>query len=89
MVVDEAFDEVQLKVKPAAIDEKLGGKGNIVILEGIPCTVNTARVDAAKEVFAMHPDIKIVGQDSGMWNRAKSLDVMQNILVKAPKIDAV
>lgn len=27
VVVDEAFDEVTLKVKPAAIDEKLGGKG--------------------------------------------------------------
>ncbi len=69
--------------------EKLDGKGNVVILEGIPCTVNTARVDAAREVFAMHPGIEIVGQDSGMWNRATSLDVMQNILVKAPKIDAV
>ena len=37
--------------------EKLGGKGNIVILEGVPSTVNTARVDAAKEIFAMHPGI--------------------------------
>lgn len=27
MVVDEAFDEVKLKVKTAAIDDKLGGKG--------------------------------------------------------------
>ncbi|MCP4834089.1 MAG: substrate-binding domain-containing protein, partial [Phycisphaera sp.] len=69
--------------------EKLGGKGNIVILEGVPSTVNTARVDAAKEIFAMHPDIKIVGQDSGKWNRAESLKVMQTMLVKAPKIDAV
>jgi ribose transport system substrate-binding protein len=71
------------------IVEKLGGTGKIVILEGIPCTVNTARVEAAMEVFAQHPGIEIVGRDSGMWNRQKSLDVMQNILVKAPKIDAV
>ena len=69
--------------------ERLDGAGNIAILEGIPCTVNTARVEAAKEVFAMHPGIKIVGQDSGMWNRATSLDVMQTILVKENKIDAV
>eukprot|EP01043_Picozoa_sp_COSAG02_P120084 COSAG02_NODE_56809_length_283_cov_1.336957_1_plen_41_part_01 len=27
MVVDEAFDEVKLKVKAAQIDDKLGGKG--------------------------------------------------------------
>ncbi len=71
------------------IVERLGGTGKIVILEGIPCTVNTARVEAAMEVFAQHPGIEIVGRDSGMWNRQKSLDVMQNILVKAPKIDAV
>lgn len=71
------------------IVERLGGTGKIVVLEGIPCTVNTARVEAAMEVFAQHPGIEIVGRDSGMWNRQKSLDVMQNILVKAPKIDAV
>ena len=69
--------------------EKLGGEGKIVVLEGIPCTVNTARVEAAMEVFAAHPGIEIVGQDTGMWNRQKSLDVMQNLLVKAPEIDAV
>ncbi len=69
--------------------EKLGGSGKIVVLEGIPCTVNTARVDAAMEVFAANPGIEIVGQDTGMWNRQKSLDVMQNLLVKAPEIDAV
>ena len=29
-MVDEAFDEVLLKVKAAAIDDKLGGKVNIL-----------------------------------------------------------
>ena len=69
--------------------DRLDGQGNVVILEGVSSTVNTARVKAAEEVFAMHPGIEIVGQDSGKWNRATALDVMQNILVKAPKIDAV
>jgi len=71
------------------IVDRLGGEGKIVVLEGIPCTVNTARVEAAMEVFAAHPGIEIVGQDSGMWYRQKSVDVMQNLLVQAPKIDAV
>lgn len=39
--------------------EKLGGKGkakgDIIILEGIPCTVNTDRVSAAMEVFKSEP----------------------------------
>lgn len=71
------------------IVSKLGGQGNIVILEGIPSTVNTDRVEAAKEVFAANPGIKIVAQDSGMWNREKAEKVMQNMLVANPKIDAI
>lgn len=69
--------------------EKLGGKGKIVIMEGIPSTVNTARVEAAKEVFKSAPGIEIVAQQSGMWNRQKAQEVMQTILTKAPQIDAV
>jgi ribose transport system substrate-binding protein len=71
------------------IVDRLDGSGKIVVLEGIPCTVNTARVEAAMEVFNANPGIEIVGRDTGMWNRQKSLDVMQNILVQAPEIDAV
>lgn len=69
--------------------EKLKGTGNIAILEGIPCTVNTDRVTAALDVFKKSPGIKIVAQDAGMWNREKSEKVMQNMLVSNPKIDAV
>lgn len=69
--------------------EKLGGQGKIVILEGIPCTVNTDRVNAALEVFKKSPGIQIVAQDSGMWNREKAEKVMQNILVANPQIDAI
>ncbi len=69
--------------------QRLGGKGKIVILEGIPCTVNTDRVEAAKEVFAQHPGIEILGQQPAMWNRQKGLEVMQTFLVKHKQIDAV
>jgi len=40
--------------------ERLGGKGNILVLEGIPSTVNTDRVAAAAQVFKRYPDIKIL-----------------------------
>ncbi|MFO0828441.1 MAG: ABC transporter substrate-binding protein [Phycisphaerales bacterium] len=66
-----------------------GGKAKLVILEGIPCTVNTDRVNAAMEVFKANPGIEIVGQASGMWNRQKALEVMETILVKNPKVDVV
>lgn len=69
--------------------EKLNGNGNIVILEGIPCTVNTDRVTAAAEVFKKYPGIKILDQQSGKWNPEESLKVMETFLLKHPKIDAV
>ena len=71
------------------IVQKMNGKGNLVILEGIPCTVNSDRVNAALEVFKQHPDIKILGQQPAMWNREKGLEVMRNFLTQFPKIDAV
>src|SRR5262247_4236035 len=43
--------------------KKLNGKGNIVVLTGVPGTsVDTLRTKAAKEVFAKYPDIKIVAE---------------------------
>lgn len=71
------------------IVKKLNGKGNIVVLTGIPCTVDTDRVNAAMEVFKRHPDIKILGQQPANWNRQKGLEVMQNFLTQHKKIDAV
>lgn len=71
------------------VAQKMGGKGNLVILTGIPCTVDTDRVTAAREVFARYPDIKILDQQPAMWNRQKGLAVMETLLTKHPKIDAV
>jgi ribose transport system substrate-binding protein len=71
------------------IVQKLGGKGKIAILEGIPSTVNTDRVNAAKEVFKGSPNIQIVADESGMWNREKAQSVTQNIITAQPQIDAI
>ena len=69
--------------------QKLGGKGNIVILEGAPSTVNTDRVTSALEVFKKYPDIKVLGRQPTDWNREKALSVMQNFLSQFSHIDAV
>lgn len=70
--------------------QKLGGKGNIVVLEGIAgTTVSQARVKAFTEVIAANPGIKIVAQQAADWNREKAEKVMQNILVANPQIDAI
>ena len=65
--------------------KKLNGKGTILILEGIPCTVNTDRVEAFKEVMKGYPNIKILASQPAMWNREKALQVTQNLLTPVCK----
>jgi ribose transport system substrate-binding protein len=61
--------------------QKLGGKGNIVLITGVPGTsVDTLRTKAAKEVFAKHPDIKVVAEAVGMWSQAVARTELSKIL---------
>ena len=70
--------------------DKLGGKGNVVVMEGIPGAASSEdRKKGAAEIFPKYPDIKIVAQQSGQYDRAKALNVMENILQAQPKIDVV
>jgi ribose transport system substrate-binding protein len=69
--------------------QKLGGKGKIAILRGIPCTVDTDRYDAAMAVFKANPGITIVGEGAGRWNREEAEKVMTNMLDSTPQIDAI
>jgi ribose transport system substrate-binding protein len=60
--------------------KKLDGKGDIVVLTGVPGTsVDQLRTKAAKEVFAKYPDIKIVGEAVGMWSQAVSRTELSKI----------
>jgi ribose transport system substrate-binding protein len=69
--------------------EKLGGKGSIVILRGLPVEIDAERYNAAMEVFNKHPEIKVLGAQPGNWNRQDAHKVMQNFLTQFPQIDAV
>jgi len=61
--------------------KKLDGKGNIVLITGVPGTsVDTLRTKAAKEVFAKHPDIKVVAEAVGMWSQAVARTELSKIL---------
>ncbi len=71
------------------VAKRMNGKGNLVIMTGIPCTVDTDRVNAAMEVFKRYPEIRILGTQPAMWNREKGLAVMQNFLTQHRTIDAV
>lgn len=69
--------------------EEMGGKGKIVVLEGIPCVINTERVEAFNEVMAKYPDIEIMDSQPAHWSTQKGLEIMENYLQKYDQIDAV
>ena len=69
--------------------KKMGGQGKLIILRGIPCTVDTDRYNAAMEVFKAAPGIQVLGDQSGMWNRQKALEVTETLLLKNQQVDAI
>ncbi len=68
--------------------EKLGGKGNIVEIEGFPGhPANVARMEGVDEVFKDYPDIKVLAKDTGKWDEATGQQVMSNFLSAYPNLD--
>jgi ribose transport system substrate-binding protein len=71
--------------------EKLGGKGNIVMLPGMAgVSVAETRIAVAKQVFANYPDIKVLDLQYTDWSPAKGKQVMASLIQKyGDTIDAV
>jgi ribose transport system substrate-binding protein len=68
--------------------DKLGGKGNIVEIEGFPGhPANEARMNGVAEVLAKYPDIKVLGKTPGNWDEATGQQVMSNFLASFPTLD--
>jgi ribose transport system substrate-binding protein len=72
------------------LGKALDGKGEIVMMEGIPTVINTERVEGFKAVMAKKfPGIKILESQPAYWDTQKGLALMENYLQKYKKIDAV
>src|SRR3954468_4788417 len=75
------------KIAGAFIAEKLGGKGSIAVLEGIPGhETGDARLRGFREAVAKSPGIKIVASQPANWERDQGFNVFQNILQAHPEI---
>jgi len=68
--------------------ERLPNGGKIVVLRGIPTTIDNERVEAFQKAIE-GSGIEIIGMEHGNWNRDDAFTVMQDFLSKHPKIDAV
>jgi ribose transport system substrate-binding protein len=70
--------------------DKLGGKGNIIVLDGMDgVTVAINRWQGGMEVFNKYPDIKILGKVYADWDYAKGKAATENLLAAFPVIDGV
>lgn len=70
--------------------EALGGKGNIVIIEGfVGHPANEDRMAGAMEVLADYPDIKVLGRESGQWDQATGQRVASDMLASLPGINGI
>jgi ribose transport system substrate-binding protein len=76
------------QVSAEYIIERLGGQGKIVVLRGIPTTIDNERFDAFMELVEQ-TDIEVLDSRYANWNRDDGFIVMQDFLTRFPEIDAV
>lgn len=61
--------------------DQMGGEGDIIMIGGVPGTsVDAARTKGAKDVFAKHEGINVIGEASGMWSQAVARTELSKIL---------
>jgi len=72
----------------AYMKQKMAGKGDIVIIRGLPIPIDEARYNAFMAGIK-GTDIKAIDSQFGNWSRDDAFKVMQDFLVKHPHIDAV
>ncbi|MGW1546447.1 ABC transporter permease/substrate-binding protein [Streptomyces sp. NPDC002346] len=73
-----------------ALAEKLGGKGDIVVLQGTAGTsASRERGQGFTEGIKAYPGIKVVASQPADFDRTKGLDVMTNLLQSHPEVTGV
>lgn len=70
--------------------DHIKGKGDVLIVNGPQVSSVTDRVKGCKEVFAKHPDIKILSDNQdAKGSRDGGFAVAQSLLTRFPKVDAI
>ena len=61
------------------IAEKLGGKGNVLMMHGyMGQAAQIKREQGAREVLKQYPGLKLLAHQTGEWDRAKAMSLMEN-----------
>ena len=73
-----------------ALAEAIGGKGDILVLEGVPGTsASRERSQGFSEGLKVFPGLKVVGQQPADFDRTKGLNVATNLLQSHPGVVAI
>lgn len=68
----------------------MGGKGNIVAIEGVKGTLtSTDRMRGLADALKQFPDVKLVASQPGNYQRLQALQVMENLMQTHRQIDGV
>ena len=76
------------KVSGEFMAQQMPDGGDIVVLRGIPTTIDNERVEGFNAAIE-GAGITVLDMEHGNWNRDDSFTVMQDFLLKYPNIDAV
>ncbi len=72
------------------VAQKLGGKGKVAVLEGIPGhETGDSRLRGFRSAIAKYPGLTIVASQTANWERDQAFNVAQNILQSHPDIQAI
>lgn len=90
-VVTVASDDLEAgRMQMQYLADKMGGKGDIVILLGdLANNSTTNRTKGVKEVLAKYPNIKIEQEQTGTWSRDKGMTLVNDWLTQGREFNAV
>jgi inositol transport system substrate-binding protein len=90
-VVTVASDDLEAgRMQMQYLADKMGGKGDIVILLGdLANNSTTNRTKGVKEVLAKYPNIKIEQEQPGIWSRDKGMTLVNDWLTQGREFNAV
>ncbi|MCP9207451.1 ABC transporter permease/substrate-binding protein [Streptomyces sp. NEAU-Y11] len=78
------------KLAAKTLAERLGGKGKILVLQGVAGTsASRERGQGFSEGLKAYPGIEVVGKQPADFDRAKALDVTTNLLQSHPGVDGI
>ena len=73
-----------------ALLKAIGGKGNVIILEGVKGSLtNTDRVRGFNDALKESPNVKLLASQPANYQRLQALQVMENLMQSFPSIDGV